>query len=124
MTDTKLERMVSVLLRSGVFVSGAVVLIGGICYLSRHASDRVSYAHFYGQPVADRTVRAIFAGVASGQGRSIIQLGILLLIATPVARVILALVGFALERDRTYVVVTAIVLCVLLISLISGAGGA
>ena len=45
------------------------------------------------------------------------QFGLLLLIATPVARVAMAVVGFALERDRLYVVVSLIVLTVLLLSL-------
>ena len=53
--------------------------------------------------------------------KPLIQAGILLLIATPIARVIVSLVGFALERDGTYVAITAIVLTVLLYSLISGA---
>lgn len=124
MTDTKLERMVSVLLRSGVLISGAVVFAGGIYYLARHGGERVDYKHFHGQPAIDRAVSAILAGVASGRARSVIQLGILLLIATPIARVVLSLVGFALERDRSYVIITSIVLIILLISLLSGAGGA
>jgi uncharacterized membrane protein len=49
----------------------------------------------------------------------VIQLGILVLIATPVARVLFSMLGFALERDWMYVVITAIVLALLLYSLIS-----
>ena len=60
----------------------------------------------------------------NGRGRGVIQLGLLLLIATPIARVAFSVVGFALERDRMYVVFTLIVLAILLYSLLgSGAGG-
>jgi uncharacterized membrane protein len=58
------------------------------------------------------------------RGRSLIQLGLLLLIATPIARVVFSIVGFAIERDRMYVAFTLIVLAVLLYSLLgSGVGG-
>ncbi|MBV9295185.1 MAG: DUF1634 domain-containing protein, partial [Acidobacteriaceae bacterium] len=76
---------------------------------------------FRGQPSIDRIVSEIIKGAFAVRARSIIQLGILLLIATPIARVAFSLVGFALGRDRTYVVITAIVLTVLLVSLITGA---
>lgn len=112
--------MVSVVLRTGVLLSGAVVLAGGIYYLVRHGGERIDYHIFNGQPSIDRIAGEIIKGALALRARSIIQLGILLLIATPIARVALSLVGFALERDRTYVVVTAIVLCVLLFSLLSG----
>ena len=49
--------------------------------------------------------------------RGLIQFGLLLLIAVPVARVAFSVVAFALQRDRTYVVVTLIVLAVLLYGL-------
>jgi uncharacterized membrane protein len=60
----------------------------------------------------------------NGRGRGLIQLGLLFLIATPIARVAFSIVGFAIERDRMYVVFTLIVLAILLYSLLgSGMGG-
>jgi uncharacterized membrane protein len=120
-TDTSIERIVSVILRAGVLISGAVVLAGGIYFLLRHAGERVHYHPFSGQPSIDRFVSEIVKGAMALRARSIIQFGILLLIATPITRVALSLVGFALERDRTYVVITAIVLATLLFSFIGGA---
>jgi uncharacterized membrane protein len=58
--------------------------------------------------------------VLSFRGRGIIQLGLLLLIATPIARVALSVVAFAIQRDRLYVVATLIVLAVLMYSLTGG----
>ncbi len=120
-TDRSIEESVSVLLKAGVLIAGAVTLAGGIVFLFRHAGDPTNYRVFHSQPRIDRIVTEIVAGAFHGRARSIIQLGLLLLIATPVARVALSLFGFAMERDRAFVLITAIVLAVLLYSLISGA---
>ncbi len=53
-----------------------------------------------------------------GDGRAIIDIGLLLLIATPVMRVVFSMVAFALEKDRLYVALTLIVLVILLLSLL------
>jgi uncharacterized membrane protein len=119
-TDRSIERSVSTLLRAGVLISGAITLAGGSLFLYRHWSEPVNYASFHSQPRVDRIVPEIVAAAFRGRGRSIIQLGILMLIATPVARVLFSLVGFALERDYKFVLITTIVLLVLLYSLISG----
>lgn len=121
MTDTKLERIIGTVLRVGVLISGTVVLAGGVYFLLRHGGQRVDYHRFHSQPDIDRRVHLIVAAAFALRAQSIIQCGILLLIATPIARVAFSLVGFALEGDRKYVVITAIVLAVLLYSLISGA---
>ena len=121
MTDQSLERGVSVLLMAGVIIAGATTLAGGAIFLLRHWSDHVEYQTFHSQPRIDRILPEIVKGAISLRARSVIQLGMLLLIATPVARVAYSLYGFALERDRVFVLVTALVLAILLYSLISGA---
>jgi uncharacterized membrane protein len=120
-TDATIEQMLSVLLRAGVVISGLIVFVGGVYYLTRHGHEYADHRTFHGEPSIDRIVGQIVAGAFALRGRSIIQFGLLLLIATPIARVAVSLVAFALERDRTYVVITAIVLTVLLYSLINGA---
>ena len=120
MTDARLERMVSVLLRTGVLISGAVVLAGGAYFLAKHGREPAHYGTFQGQPSVDRFVSEIVTGFLGLRARSIIQFGILLLIATPIARVLLSLVGFVLEWDGKYIVITAIVLAILLCSLAIG----
>jgi uncharacterized membrane protein len=116
-SDTGIERMVSALLRAGVLLSGSVVLAGGIYFLWRHAGEPADYRVFHGQPSVDRIFSQILKSAMAGRSLSVIQLGILLLIATPILRVALSLVGFLLERDRTYVLITGIVLVLLLCSL-------
>jgi len=115
--DKRLERVISNLLRTGVLLSGLVVLLGGILYMVRYGNNPVAYAQFHGESEIYWSLSAILKPVSELKSRSIIQLGLLLLIATPVARVVFCLVGFAFERDWTYVAISAGVLIVLAISL-------
>ncbi len=115
--DERLERIIGVVLISGVILSGAVVLLGGACYLVRHASEAPAYHVFHGAPQADRSVRGIVEAAGPSNCQAVIQLGLLLLILTPIARVGLSLVAFGMEHDKTYVVLTAIVLAILVYSL-------
>lgn len=121
MTDRKLEILVSVLLRTGVLIAGAVVLAGGLYLIVQDGGRRADFANFRGEPPVNRLLHEITVSAFHGSAPSIIQFGMLLLIATPILRVALSLAGFALERDRAYVLITAAVLAILLYSLITGA---
>jgi uncharacterized membrane protein len=116
-TDERVEQVIGTLLRWGVVLAAAVVLAGGIMYLARYGSTIPDYRVFRGEPSDLRNVSGIVTGAVSWHSRWLILFGLLLLIATPVARVAFSVVAFALQRDRTYVVVTLIVLAVLLYSL-------
>jgi uncharacterized membrane protein len=121
--DRRIELILGNLLRTGVLLSAAVVLCGAGIYLARHAHEPASYRVFRGEPSDLRTIPGVIRSVIEERGRGLIQLGLLLLIATPIARVVFSIVGFAIERDRMYVAFTLIVLAVLLYSLLgSGAG--
>ncbi|MGD1090642.1 MAG: DUF1634 domain-containing protein [Bryobacteraceae bacterium] len=111
------ERWISDLLRTGVALSAAVVLGGGIFYLVARGHEAADYHVFLPAPAAYRGPVGIATAAAHGDALAIVQLGLLLLIATPVARVALSLGIFAREGDRIYIVVTLIVLVVLLSSL-------
>ena len=117
-TDEHGERCVGNLLRWGVLTAAAVALVGGIFYLVRSGSAPVHYGEFRGQPPELTSVAGVVRGVRALDPRAVIQLGLLLLIATPVARVAFSLVAFLRQRDRTYVVITSIVLLLLLYSLL------
>ena len=116
--DRRLEAILGNLLRSGVLLSAAVVFAGACVYLLRHAHEPANYRIFRGEPSEFRTIPGVIRSALGGHGRGLIQLGLLLLIATPIARVALSIVGFTLERDRMYVVFTVIVLVILLYSLL------
>jgi uncharacterized membrane protein len=111
-TDERIEIIIANLLRAGVLLAAAVVLIGGVGYLAHHGHEIANYRHFHGAPEKYRNVVFIADGALHLDSRAVIQLGLLILIATPVARV-----AFGLEKDWTYVWVTAIVLAILIYSL-------
>ena len=115
------ELMVSVVLRSGVIVS-AVVIILGLGLLAFHGQAGLSggIATVFAFP---HTFGAVFSGVARLDPVSVISLGLLLMIITPVTRVAVSIVAFAMERDWRYVGITALVLLVLLTSFALGKAG-
>ncbi len=116
-TEERLEAMVSFVLRLGVNLAAAIVILGAIVFLYRHGHELPHYAVFRGEPTDLRTIGRIFGDAAALRGRGLIQLGLLVLVATPVARVALSLVVFAVQRDRVYVAVTLAVLALLVLSL-------
>jgi uncharacterized membrane protein len=121
--DRRMEVILGTLLRAGVLLSAAVVLAGACVYLSRHAHEKADYRIFRGEPSEFRTIPGVIRSVMNGRGRGLIQLGLLFLIATPIARVAFSIAGFALERDRMYVVFTVIVLLILLFSVLGSGMG-
>ncbi len=120
--DQRLEIIIGYLLRTGVLLSAALVVAGGAIYLARHGHEVADYRTFHGELAALKSFAGAVQGGASWKGQSIIQLGLLVLIATPVLRVAFSVIGFAIERDHMYVVITLIVLAVLLYSLFGSAG--
>lgn len=116
--DRRVEETIGNLLRAGVILAASVAAIGGLIYLIHHGMEPADYRVFRGEANELRHVRGILRSTIRLQGRGIIQLGVLLLIATPIARVAFAMFGFAAEKDRMYVAFTGIVLAILLYSLI------
>jgi uncharacterized membrane protein len=118
--DARMERIMGRLLQAGVLLAAAVVLLGGAMVLFAHGGERSNYRVFVAKPLALRHPAALLGGIAHGDPAAIIDLGILLLVATPIARVIFAVVGFAIERDRLYVAISLTVLAVLLFGMLRG----
>jgi uncharacterized membrane protein len=120
--DGRVETLVASLLRGGVIAASAIVLAGGILYLAGYGAEPVGdhYHVFRGEPPALCSISGIVGDALQGKRRALIQFGLLVLIATPVMRVILAAAAFALRRDTTYVLVALTVLAGLLFSLFGG----
>lgn len=118
--DFALEQRLGSLLRAGVLLSAIVTLVGGVMYLAVHGGDVTHYHTFAGERAELRTVGGVVSGVLRGDSAAIIQLGVLLLIATPVARVFMSVLGFLKERDWLYVGCSLIVLAILVYSLAHG----
>jgi uncharacterized membrane protein len=115
--DHRLEQLVGTILRTGIVIATLITLAGGILYLTS-GTHRVDYHAFRGEPVSLRRVADILRAAAALDPMGIMQLGIVLLLATPLARVILSGISFAIQRDALYVAVTAVVFSVLLFSLL------
>ena len=120
------ELLISITLRTGVVISVAVMLLGMAVTFIHHPD------YFHSRPalgeltnsreIFANTTSAVLRGVRELRGQSMAMLGILLLIVTPIVRVAISVVLFVLQRDRRYVLITAVVLALLLTSLISGLG--
>jgi uncharacterized membrane protein len=115
--DHRVQIAVGSLLRFGVLTAAFVTGLGGVLYLLRQGGEPVQYAAFRGEPAGLSSLTGIIRGAVGLSPRALTQLGLVLLIATPVARVALSLVGFVMERDRKYQVITLVVLLILLGSL-------
>jgi uncharacterized membrane protein len=120
LSDRRLEAIIGNLLRSGVVIAAIITSIGGVIYLAHSGESPAHYGLFHGEPANLRQVAGVLSDACSGDGPGMMQFGLLLLIATPVARVAFSLAAFAVQRDRLYVVVTLSVLAVLTFSMAGG----
>lgn len=117
-SEQQLENLLSNLLKYGVLIASAVVLFGGILYLIRHGAEPAQYHFFHGEPSEFRSPAGVVDAALSGSSRGLIQLGLLLLVATPIVRVIISFLAFLWRREFIYVIVTSLVLASLIYSLI------
>ncbi|HJV35086.1 DUF1634 domain-containing protein [Geomonas sp.] len=121
-TEYRSESIIAGLLKSGVVLAGAVVLAGGLLFLHRYGTTLPDYRVFRGEPSDLRSLQGILGDVAGFHSRGIIQLGLLVLIATPVSRVAFSIFMFLEHRDHLYVMITLFVLVLLLYSLFGVTG--
>jgi uncharacterized membrane protein len=117
--DKSVEMFLGRLLRWGVLLAALVVFIGGVWFVASSYEVPQDYRTFRGEPVELRAVPQIVQQAIALHPLGLIQFGLLLLIATPVARVVFSVLGFALERDWMYVVITLLVLGLLIYTLTS-----
>lgn len=115
--DEKTERLIGNLLRAGVIASALIVLAGGVLYLVHEGRARPDYGTFRGQPAYLTSVSGVVSATLKLDSNGLMQLGLMLLVLTPIARVVLSAYAFFREGDNTYVVVSLIVLAILIYSL-------
>jgi uncharacterized membrane protein len=120
--EKQMDETMGRLLRTGVILAALFVFAGGIIYLMQHPTPITNYRVFQGEPEELRTVSGIMHEALTLHGPGLIQFGLLLLIATPIARVAFSVIAFVYQRDWTYVLVTLIVLGLLAYSLFGGGG--
>lgn len=118
--DYQMDRIISVVLRGGVLLSAALLILGAIIYFAHvlwggAPANPLSFPHSLGD---------VISGIGRGDPLAILALGLIVLLLTPVARVLISIFAFARERDWLYVGITALVLLILLVSFLLGRGGA
>jgi uncharacterized membrane protein len=118
--DTRMETIMGRLLQAGVMLAAGIVLAGGGMLLLTRGGAQPDYRTFVAHPLQLRHSEELLTGLARGDAAAIVELGILVLIATPICRVAFAAVAFAIERDRLYVAISLIVLAVLLLGMLRG----
>lgn len=117
--ESNLDFVLSWVLRIGLGIAFIIVFIGGSLFLWQHANDHIDYKVFNGQFISLKGIKESFESAVYDHYLGFIQLGILLLIATPIVRVIFCMVIFAIERDMLYVSLSGVVLIILLFSFLS-----
>lgn len=120
LTDERMEILMARLLQGGVLTAASLVALGGVFYLLHHGHQPVAYRTFRPEPLTLRHPSRLLDQLRRSGPEAMLVLGILVLLATPVCRVIFAVVSFAIEWDRLYVVVSAIVLAALLFGIFHG----
>ncbi|CAN5325498.1 DUF1634 domain-containing protein [soil metagenome] len=121
--DKDMQAVIGWVLRAGVIASMSVVMLGGVIFLYRHGQAIPDYRVFKGVPDFVAHINSLFEGAFALRGQAIIQLGIVLLIATPIMRVIFSAIGFVLEKDYLYLGISMLVLLIIFISMLSGHAG-
>jgi len=119
--DQDIEQLIGLQLRYGVVIASLIVLIGGILYLHFSGSALLPhYEQFAGEKASFITGKEIWLGALNLDPKGIIELGVVILIATPVLRILFSLIGFIIEKDRLYIIITLIVLLVMMFSTFGG----
>ncbi|WP_183576218.1 DUF1634 domain-containing protein [Mucilaginibacter sp. X5P1] len=119
--DRDMEQFIGLQLRYGVIISSLIVLTGGLIYLQQSGGLALpAYSQFIGTKAGFTSIGQIITGLGTLNARSIIQFGVVVLIATPILRIAFSLVGFVIEKDRLYILITLIVLSVMMISIFGG----
>jgi uncharacterized membrane protein len=119
-TDLELEASIARMLMIGIILAAVVVAAGGFLLLHNPGASLPDYTHFHAASPSLRTIKGAWHGAIHRDAQSIIQLGLMLLIATPVARVAFCVFGFSMQRDKLYTAISATVLAILIYSLTSG----
>ncbi|GAA3959984.1 DUF1634 domain-containing protein [Pedobacter ginsengiterrae] len=120
LNDRDIQVILGTLLRAGVIISMSIVLVGGFIFLIHNKGVITDYKVFKPELSKFSSIASIFKGILTFQGDAIVQFGVLMLIFTPIARIVFAIFSFLIERDYLYVLIGLIILTIITISLNGG----
>lgn len=115
--DERIAKVIALILRCGTILASVAVVIGGIVYLYFHGFDVPNYHAFRGEPQQFHTLSGIVKDALHGHGTGLIELGLLILVLTPFARVAYSVCAWTVRRNYKYAVLTLIVLSLLFFSM-------
>ncbi|WP_231459154.1 MULTISPECIES: DUF1634 domain-containing protein [unclassified Pedobacter] len=118
--EKDIQVILGTLLRAGVIISMTIVLIGGFIFLVHNKGAVTDYKVFTPELSKFSSIAEIFEGLLTFKGDAIVQFGVLMLIFTPIARIVFAIFSFLLEKDYLYVLIGFIILAIIAISLSGG----
>nr|WP_314498123.1 DUF1634 domain-containing protein [uncultured Chryseobacterium sp.] len=119
-TDVDLNRSVGNLLRLGVILSVIISLVGFVKLFTEGFKMPRKYKLLEMGTSSEKVWSQFWETLCKGEGMAIIQLGILILIFTPLMRIIFALIGYLKEKDYLYVLISSIVLAIMAVSFFTG----
>ena len=120
-SDKELDASVARMLLVGVSIAALVVFAGGILLLRQPLIPIPDYTHFHAVDPSLRSLKGITGSAFHLNPRAIVQFGLIILIATPIARVVYCIFGFARQHNKLYTGISTLVLVILLYSLSKGA---
>ncbi|MEN9918794.1 MAG: hypothetical protein RL662_1230 [Bacteroidota bacterium] len=124
--EQDVEQYIGMLLRYGVMLACTITSLGGIVYLTQQQGVMPNYnavpsgEWFGGVAQYLREPNTIWSHVLQFDGAAIIQLGVMVLIATPILRVCFSALSFLIEKDYMYVAITCIVLAIIVSNMLLG----
>ena len=116
--DKDLQSFIGNLLRIGVVISMTILVVGLILYLFQSGKNVIHYETFNAKNTFH--FAPFWASLKSGDSQAIMELGVMALISTPIARVLFTMIGFWMEKDRMYTIIAMIVLLIIAFSLVFG----
>lgn len=119
-SEKRLQSVVSVTLRSGVLFASVIGIVGGLLFLATYGSETVNFSSFDGTASPYVSLSSISRALGAGgqvEYLAVVQIGVIVLLLTPIVRVALSIVGFTLAGDKTYVAITTVVLLTLIASI-------
>lgn len=121
----RVELIISTLLRIGVTVSLLTVLAGTVISFVHHPDYLKGRTNDLSNLTSPRealphSAREAIEGLKEGRGQSLVLLGLMLLVATPVMRVAISIFAFLLQKDWVFTAITAVVLMLLVLSFVLG----
>lgn len=118
-TPRQMEMFIGRMLRVGVFTACAIAIMGGILYIVQKGGTQVDFAEFT-SAMAVESIGEVINGVLVLDAVSVIQLALLILLATPILRVVFSILAFMIERDYLYVFITLVVLIIIVFNIFNG----